>query len=187
MWKRATWHECADELNQICQRFRVAYWGKATGATGWPRDPRDETQMRESSRDGVQLLRALALAVRSEQDFEILPVGSDLVGAIKRDNAKPTDARDVKVAGGFSAMIGTVGYAPLGLRDSLNKIAHADPRSADYYVAPDERAHDLLLYGEHRGRSWFAALSLLEFITVIRRLPDANIVEGRQPSPDDGQ
>lgn len=60
MWRRATGHECADELDQICRAFRAAYWGRRTGGKGWPRHPDDEAEMRETSEKGVQLLRALA-------------------------------------------------------------------------------------------------------------------------------
>lgn len=64
------------------------------------------------------------------------------------------------------------GYTPLHLREALNKIVHADPRTAGYYVAPLDRAHDLLLYGDNRGNTWFAAVSVLELIKAIRALPD---------------
>lgn len=175
MWQRATWHECADELNQICQAFRSAYWQRRTGGKGWPRHPDDEADMRQTSKEGIQLLRALATAVRSEQDFNLVPPARAVVGALKRAGATPADALEVKRSGGYASALECPGYAPLHLREALNKIVHADPRNADYYVAPLDRAHDLLLYGENRGDKWFAALSLLELIKAIQALPDARV------------
>jgi hypothetical protein len=177
MWQRATWHECADELNQICQDFRAAYWGRRTGGKGWPRHADDEVEMRHTSKEGIQLLRALATAVRSEQDFNLIPPARAVVGALKRTGATPEDAHEVKRFRGYAAFLKRPSYVPLHLREALNKIVHADPRNADYYVGPLDHAHDLLLYGENHGDTWFAALSLLELIKAIRSLPDAFIVQ----------
>ena len=180
MWRRATWHECADELEQICKDFRAAYWGRRTGGKGWPRHPDDEAEMRQTSKEGIQLLRALATAVRSEQDFNLIPTARAVVGALKRAGAAPADAIEVKRGGGYASVLERSGYAPLHLREALNKIVHADPRTAGYYVAPVDRAHDLLLYGENRGDTWFAALSLLELIKAIRALPDTRVLPSEQ-------
>jgi hypothetical protein len=174
MWKRATWHECADELDQVCRRFRRAYWGYRS--QGWPRHPADEADMKESSVEGIKLLRALALAVRSEQDFDLAPNPTSVVGALKNAKALRTDATSVKHCGGYENMLAVDGYAPLTLRQALNKIAHADPQTADYFVGPSDDSHDILLYGEDRGRNWFAAVSILELVKVIRNLPDTNVV-----------
>lgn len=174
MWKRATWHECADELDEVCQAFRNAYWGRRHGSR-WPRDPADEVEMVEVSKQAVQLLRALALAVRSEQDFDLVPNAAAVVGALKEEGATPSDAGEVKLQRGYASMLRTDGYTKLDLRQALNKIAHADPRSADYYVGPLDAAHDLLLYGTSRGRTWFAVISLLELVKAIRALPDATL------------
>lgn len=173
MWRRATWHECADELEVVCRNFCHAYWGRHS--RGWPRHALDEAEMLETSKTGVELLRALALAVRSEQDFDLVPHPQDVVGAFKREGAKPSDAMEVKRGHGYTSVLGLAGFSPLNLRDGLNKIAHADPRSADYYVGSLDHAHDLLLYGSDRGRDWFAALSLLQLVKAIRALPDATL------------
>jgi len=175
MWKRATWHECADELAEVCQTFRDAYWGRRRGR-GWPRHPDDETEMEETSKQGVQLLRALALAVRSEQDFDLVPRTAAVVGVLKKEDAMPSDATEVKQRRGYSHMLESNGYVPLTLRQALNKIAHADPQTADYYIAPQDSAHDLLLYGEDRGQTWFAAVSILELVKAIRALPDSTVM-----------
>lgn len=165
MWKRATWHECADELDQVSRSFRRAYWSH------------DEAEMLENSRIGVELLRALALAVRSEQDFDLAPDAPVVVGALKADCACPSEAIDVKRDRGYESVLARAGYSPLHLREALNKIAHADPRSADYYVSPQDGAHDLLLYGSQRGLDWFAAVSILRIVDAIRSLPDASVRE----------
>lgn len=177
MWKRATWHECADELDAVCQMFRLAYWGKHY--KGWPRHPADLAEMEATSKQGVQILRALALAVRSEQDFNLTPNAAAVVGALKNEDAKPSDAYEVKQRGGYAGMLEIRGYVPLHLRQALNKIAHADPQTADYYVRGCDAytlAHDLLLYGEARGKKWFSAISILELLKAIRALPDAGVV-----------
>lgn len=171
MWKRATWHECADELDEVCRTFRRAYRGKRY--KGWPRHPDDVAEMEATSRQGVQLLRALALAVRSEQDFKLVPNAAAVVGALKSEGAMPSDAYEVKQRGGYAGMLEINGCAPLSLRQALNKIAHADPQTAGYYVRGMDLAHDLLLYGEDRGKKWFAAISLLELVKAIRAVPDA--------------
>ncbi len=173
MWQRATWHECADELDQVCETFRRAYWGKRH--KGWPRHPDDVAEMEATSKQGVQLLRALALAVRSEQDFKLVPTAAPVVGALKSEGAMPSDGYEVKQRGGYAGMLEVNGYAPLNLRQALNKIAHADPQTADYYVRVMDQAHDLLLYGEDRRKKWFAAISLLELVKAIRALPDASL------------
>lgn len=174
MWKRATWHECADELDEVCRMFRRAYWGKRY--KGWPRHPDDVAEMEATSKQGVQLLRALALAVRSEQDFNLAPNTAAVVGALKNEDAMPSDAYEVKQRGGYAGMLEINCYVPLNLRQALNKIAHADPQTADYYVRVMDLAHDLLLYGENRGKKWFAAVSIVELVKAIRALPDAAVV-----------
>lgn len=174
MWRRETWHECADELESVCQCFRHAYWGKHS--KGWPRHPDDISEMEDTSRKGVQLLRALALAVRSEQDFNLAPHCATVVGVLKNNNVMPQDTYDAKQCGGFVGMLRSNGCNPLSLRQALNKIAHADPQTADYYVRTMDMAHDLLLHGENHGRKWFAVISILELIKVIRDLPDATMV-----------
>jgi len=70
------------------------------------------------------------------------------------------------------------GYDPLPLRAGLNKIAHADPNTADYYIGLGDRNHDLLLFGDDRGRNWFVAISLLALVKAIHSLPDAQLVTG---------
>jgi hypothetical protein len=160
----------------VCQRFRDAYWGRRHGR-GWPRHPDDVAAMLETSKTGVQLLRSLALAVRSEQDFDLVPHTEAVVGALKCDGATSSHAPEAKQRGGYESLLRLDGYTPLNLRAALNKIAHADPRTADYYVGAMDVAHDLLLFGSDRGRDWFAAVSLLQLVKAIRSLPDVALVE----------
>jgi hypothetical protein len=174
MWNRPTWHEYAEELDAVGRSFRRAYYRKRN--KGLPRHPEDEHGMEETSKRGVQILRALALAVRSEQDFDLLPRNSNVVGVIKEENAVPSDATEVKQRGGYANMLEINGYHPLDLREALNKIAHADPQKADLYIGPMHRAHDLLLYGTMKGKNWFAVISVLEIVKTVRSLPDAYIV-----------
>jgi hypothetical protein len=131
--------------------------------------------MVEASMEAVQILRSLALAVRSEQDYDLVPQAMACVGALKESGATPDDAAQAKRCRGYRELLGVHGYVPLGLRQALCKIAHADPRRADYYVGPRDQAHDLLLFGTNRGQTWFAAISLMEFIGAIRALPDVTI------------
>lgn len=173
MWKRATWHECAVELSEVCGRFRNAYWG--TRHKSWPRHPDDERDMRDASVEGVQILRALALAVRSEQDFDLVPTATEVVGNFKSLGSTMGDAILVKQSFGYERVLEKPGFAPLGLRQALNKIAHADPTCADFYVGPGHSSHDLLLFGDNHGSRWFAAISLLRLIEAVRCLPDRSI------------
>ncbi len=174
MWKRATWHECAGELEQVSRAFCDAYWGRRHGG-GWPRHPEDEAAIVRTSIQGVQLLRSLALAVRSEQDFGMIPPAVAVVGALKTENVTSADATEAKHKCGHAQLLTVEGYVPLNLRQALNKIAHADPQRADYYVGPLDRVHDLLLYGADRQRAWFAAVSIPKLVNAVRALPDAAI------------
>lgn len=173
MWTRASWHQCASELSEVCTRFRNAYWG--TRHKLFPRHPDDERDMRAASEEGVQLLRALALAVRSEQDFSLVPTTKEVVGALKSRNAETADAVRVKQRCGYENVLQDPEFRPLDLRQALNKIAHADPKVADFYVGPMHMSHDLLLFGDSHGDRWFAAISLLRLIEAIQSLPDASI------------
>jgi hypothetical protein len=129
--------------------------------------------MVESSIEAVQLLRALALAVRSEQDFAAIPPAvAVVVGALKSTGGGAADVEEAKRRRGYEALLGLAGFQPLMLREALNKIAHADPRAADYYVGPRDNAHDLLLTGSRGGHQWFAAVSVLQLIRAIHTLPD---------------
>ena len=173
MLKRETWHQSASELDAICKRFRDAHWG--VHGQGWPRHSKDEQVMIETSVEGIKILRSLALAVRTEQDFGLIPADENVVGAFKNQDAVPSDAVEAKKRGGYQQLLDENQYSSLQLRDGLNVIAHMDPTRSDYHVGPNESAHDLLLFGMNRGKQWFAVVSIFEVIRVIHSLPDVNL------------
>lgn len=165
MWLRATWHECADELDQISQAFRAAYWRRCTGGKGSPRHTDDdEAEMRQTSMKGIQLLRALATAVRSEQDFNLIPRDQTVVGALRRAGATPSDALEVKKGGGYASVLDRPGYDSLDLREALHKIVHADPRKA----IMDSCRSDMKLHQAHNKSLQPTALRR-RLSSVIRR------------------
>lgn len=176
MWKRATWHEIAEELSDVCQRFRDAYWGRCHGGR-WPRHPDDVAEMEETSKEGVKLLRAVALAVRSEQDFDMAPNPTAVVGAIEERNATINDVHELKQNRGYIIALNTAGWTTLTLRQAHNKIAHANSDLADYYVGIGNLTHDLFLFGDKQGKMWLAAISIIELIKAIKALPDINLRE----------
>jgi hypothetical protein len=169
MWQRRTFHDCAVEMRQTSDAFRAAY----LNTSGWSQTRRDEL-LRSSSRRGVEVLRTLALAVRSEQDYGLttdlsLPVGAlraeaspDEVLATIRDYRPPYDC--------------LARFRPLGLREALNKIAHADPARAGFFA--DEDHHDLVLSGSNRGQHWVAVVSVLKLCDAIESIPDLSLPRG---------
>jgi hypothetical protein len=164
MWQRRTFHECASELTGISEDFRAAHTNKFSMA----RSRRDQIML-DTSRRGVEVLRILALSVRSEQDFGLTQSDSRPVGALRsrataeqvlatiRDYRPPYDQQ--------------TGYTPLGLRQALNKIAHADPNGSGFFA--DNTTHDLILSGANQGGdSWIAVISVIDLATVIKSIPD---------------
>lgn len=166
-WERRTFHECAAELKQTSDTFRRAYLS--------PESTRGRAiDLRRSSIDGVELLRILALAVRSEQDAGLLPKSSSVVGAMM----SPITTEEIQMLlhayrPPLSAMYG---FFPLPLRDALNKVAHTNVRKAKFAV--DSSNHDLLLSGENNRVPWFAILSVPALCQAISALPDASISDG---------
>lgn len=79
MWKRRTFHECAEELEILSQDFRDAYTSKSR----IDQQSREKI-LQESSEKDIEILRVLALSIRSEQDFRILPSIRTTVGALDR-------------------------------------------------------------------------------------------------------
>jgi len=163
MWQRRTFHECASELSAISEDFRSAY----TDKFGWDSSKRERIML-DASQRGVEVLRILALSIRSEQDYGLTNNDSTPVGAL-RSNTTQVEVLDAiqNYRPPYSQLNG---YAPLGLRQALNKIAHADPTGSGFFA--DENIHDLILSGVNQGTKWIAVISLIELCSVIKSLPD---------------
>ncbi len=174
MWKRDSWHACAAELDEVSLQFRNAYWGR-THSGSWPRTSEDEQMMEEASREGVKIMRSLALAVRSEQDFSLVPPVQGVVGITRVVGESKIDTTMLKQRSGFHGLKSDPNYKSIGLRECLNKIAHAEPSTADFYVGAGNSDHDLILQGVQRSERWLAIVSIIELISVVRQLPDCLI------------
>lgn len=169
MWKRGTYHDCASELQQASDRFREAISGSRV------HDSQENRQELEgSSKDGVDLLKILAMSVRPEQDFGLLPHANRQVGTFL-SNADSTEIQTL-LNGGQLPPIEVLGGEPLELREALNKIAHMDPRPGRSSFAADGQHHEVVLTGQKNGRQWIAVLDILALCDAIKALPDRNIV-----------
>jgi len=127
--------------------------------------------MLETSQRGVEILRILALSIRSDEDFGLTESGSTPMGAL-RTRATPADVssaiRDYR-----PPHANLSGYTPIRLRQALNKIAHADPTRSGFYA--DNDTHDLILTGLLQGSLWIAVISLIDLCRVIKSIPDVRI------------
>lgn len=168
MWKRRTFYECADELKAISEDFRAAYTNKFS----FGEEKRNQI-LQDTSKRGVEVLRILALSVRSEQDYQVIPKNKEIVGALKHT------ANENEIVGALEHYTPPYnnkdGFEPLLLREALNKIAHADPDKTSFFAS--ESVHDLILCGKYvRGNNkWIAIISLIDFCNVIKSLPDHNL------------
>lgn len=162
MWQRRTFQECASELIQSSELFRQAYMS--------PNSLPPEILASES-KTGIELLKILALSVRPEQDYCSLP-RDPVIGALKaRASREEFDLLRLSYTPPYSHL---TGFTPLDLRDGLNKVAHADPRAAGFYV--DATHHDLLLTGTLNNNFWIAVLSVIDLCDSVLLLPDRNLV-----------
>jgi len=125
--------------------------------------------MLEFSKRGVEVLRILALAIRSEQDHGLIDRDPAPVGALSSNMTR--DEVSVAINRYRPPYSELNGYRPLGLRQALNKIAHADPTRSSFFA--DDNTHDLILAGVDRGHEWLAVISLIDLCRVIKRLPNA--------------
>jgi hypothetical protein len=164
MWQRRTFHECASELSAISEDFRSA----CTNRFGWDQAKRDRI-LSETSTRGVEVLRILALSIRAEQDAGLTETDSSRVGGL-RANAAEAEALDT--VNNYQPPWNQLRrFAPLKLRQALNKIAHTDPTRSGFFA--DENTHDLILTGRYQGATWIAVISLIDLCRVIKSLPDA--------------
>ncbi len=166
MWTRRTLHDCADELEQVSRNFRKAYLDQN------PSSQRErDLKLRTTSNDGVELLRILALAVRSDQDSGLLPTSTNVIGTLK----SPTSDVEIEhllnvYRPPYATLPDTV---PLQLREGLNKVAHVNGAKTGFFA--DATVHDLLLSGENRGVPWFAVLSIPDLCAAIKIMPDQTV------------
>jgi len=165
MWQRRTFHECASELSAISEDFRSAY----TNRFNWDRAKRDRV-LSDTSTRGVEVLRILALSIRSDQDAGLTVEDKSCVGAIVTAASEAEASR--AMATYQPPYQNVAGSKPLRLRQALNKIAHADPKRSGFFA--DERAHDLVLTGQDHGQIWIAVISLIDLCHVVKALPDAS-------------
>ena len=165
MWTRKSYHEIASELNSISERFRAA----EAGCLPFDSDRLRQTMI-ETSISGVELLRALALAIRSEQDYGNGLRGDEIVGCLVSD----TDQASYLV-NQHKGIPESFAPQSIGLRDALNKVAHANPGLSSYNVEGDR--HDLILSGTLRSQNWVAVISLPKIADVLRAFPDHRVPE----------
>lgn len=171
MWQRRTFHKCAAELRGISARFREAYLNKSGGD-----EKRRYDAMVEESRSGVEVLRTLALAIRSELDYGLTADSGFSVGALKSDVTIEEAAAVVRDYRPLSSQLSDFG--PLSLRQGLNKVAHTNPTRSGFYV--DANEHDLILSGTDRSRTWVAVLSLSKLCDAVESLPDVLLKDNYQ-------
>jgi hypothetical protein len=124
-----------------------------------------------SSERGVEILRVLALSIRSEQDFGSIPSIRTTVGALKRStNTSEVSATLNSYRPPYS---GKAGFEPLSLREALNKIAHANPYRTGFFA--DDAVHELILSGNHGSNTWIAIVSIADLCRAIKSLPDQSV------------
>jgi hypothetical protein len=127
--------------------------------------------MHDVSTRGVEVLRVLAVSVRSDQDYGLTVKDITPVGALKSNSTQAevlTTIKDYRPP--YHQLAGS---RPIGLREALNKIVHADPSRAGYFA--DNDTHDLVLSGVNLNQrdTWIAVVSLIDICRVIQSLPDA--------------
>ena len=152
MWLRRTLKECADELEQLSNRFIRVYLNKNRSLSQEERDD----ELRSISINGVEVLRILALAIRSDQDSGLLNRTNDTVGAIKNHlSQEEIDSFSRQYRPPYNEL---TGFSSLKLRDALNKIAHTNGRVTR--TAVDDNNHDLILSEKYQNINWLAIISI---------------------------
>lgn len=166
VWKRRTFHECATELEQVSYEFRIAHMGN-----GYTSEAYRQRDLGKASIAGMEILRILVLAIRSEQDYGTVPLESGSVGALI---ANLSEEKCSNIVENYAAPYTNLDASDhLGLRDALNKIAHADGRKGGYFA--DQAEHDLLLCGTLKNKTWLAVISIPALCHEIKKLPDVPI------------
>jgi hypothetical protein len=171
MWLRHSFHECAIELMQCSERFRTAWkYNYRYDIALAAQDP----VIQEESIRGIEILKILALSIRPEQDYSLIPKDTTVVGAIK-ESATNDDVNRI-IRSYVPPYTALRDFTTLNIRQALNKIAHADPKRAGLFA--DAQQHDLILSGDNGRRDkkiWIAVLSLIDLCKVVMALPDHKI------------
>lgn len=166
MWLRRTLRECVGELEQLSNRFVRAYLNNERLSQA----ERDQ-ELRSTSINGVEILRILALAIRSDQDAGLLNRTDDVIGAIKNNlSQEDIDNFPRSYRPPYDQL---TGFSSLNLRDGLNKIAHTNGRVSR--TAVDDNNHDLILSENYRNQRWLAIISIPALCRAIRSLPDRTV------------
>lgn len=165
MWARDTFHNCAEELRQLSDCFRRAF------ATATPLErKRGNQNLLRYSNEGVVLLRSIALAVRSDQDYRLIPETKQIIGALLQpahcrfEDYEASYCPPFRIQDGFRQLI---------LREGLNKVAHLNPNKTGYRVS--DRIHEIIIGGNQHGEDWIAVISILHLCDVIVGLPDHRV------------
>lgn len=171
MFGRRSFHECARELGALSDTFRA---GQAE-----PRYSPAWNAAVEASNAGLELMAALAVEIRREQD------GTRGGGAPAEYPFDPGPSVGVAMipatADDFDRLQRTyrpphtrlAGYERMSLRDALNKVIHFDRRQAGF--SADDTRHELLLGNTYDNRVRFrfsSVVPVLRLIEVILALPD---------------
>lgn len=171
MLRRRTFHECATELEEISSEFRSAFLNE----TGMAPERRQRILVSTSER-GIEVLRILALAIRTDQDWGFLAPDQTQVGAVRNNISEPEIS--TAIATYDCPYTELQGFQPLDIRGAMNKVAHMHPTRGAFYVSPEH--HDLMLTGSIRRTSWIAVISLLDLCALVKQLPDRELPEGCQ-------
>lgn len=159
MWPRS--HAYAAELETLSSAFREAA------------AQHDAVTMRSTSARAVEVLRNIALCVRTDQDYGLAPKRADRVGAaVEVEAIAEADGLIARYQPPYSEWHGA---RALSLRDALNRVAHVDPRRSSYRIA--KGLHEILLCGVGPGgkTAWVAAISVIDICQAVRTLPDVSM------------
>jgi hypothetical protein len=171
MWERRSLHQCADELEVVSSEFR-ALWQRHFRYFQHDQSQffRDYPAFRRLSVQGVELLKILAVTIRSEQDYGLIPGAKTTVGAWVKDFSNDISAWHRVIQTYAPPYCDLPDSEPLPIREALNKVVHGNPARSYFYA--DAENHDLILTGTLRSRGWLVAISLPAIADDIRRLPD---------------
>lgn len=158
MWRRDTFKNCGDELEQLSKQFQELYL---------TREPtrQIEEELIEVSVKGRDLLDILALTIRRELDDRNIKLDK-IVGFLKK---KSSEKEQLEFVENFQQEKSTEGFKKLSLREACNKIAHTKVFKAHFYVGND--VHYQTLCGTNSGDDWIAVIDIFAFAKTVQALP----------------